>query len=235
MTKQLNSDLGTVAVIGGTGKEGSGLALRWAAAGLDVIIGSREREKGERVASELNQRLGRNCIRGTDNLSATRAGQVVVLSVPYAAHRAILKQIKPALAGKVLIDVTVPLRPPKVSQAYVPEEGPAAVQAQALLGNDVQVVAAFQNVSATHLAHPGRPIDCDVLVCGDKAEAREVAIRLAEAAGMRGIHAGALVNAVAVESLTPVLIAINRYYKIKNAGIRVTGLPKEGRDADNRP
>ena len=225
MNDNTGRELGPIAVIGGTGKEGSGLALRWAAAGLDVIIGSRQREKGERVAAELNAQLGREALRGTDNLGATQAGDVVVLSVPYAAHRATLEQIQAGTAGKVLVDVTVPLLPPKVSRAYVPEEGPASLQAQAFLGEDVQVVAAFQNVSAVHLAHRDEPVDCDVLVCGDKAEAREVAIQLAKAAGMRGIHAGVLANAVAVESLTPVLIAINRRYKIKNAGIRITGLP----------
>jgi NADPH-dependent F420 reductase len=218
--------LGTIAVIGGTGKEGSGLALRWAAAGLDVILGSRQHEKGARVADELNQRLGREAIRGTDNLSAAKAGQVVVLSVPYAAHRDTLEQIAPGMAGKVLVDVTVPLNPPKVSQAYVPPEGPAAVQSQSFLGEDVQVVAAFQNVSAVHLADAHHAVDCDVLVCGDSAEAREVAVQLSEAAGMRGVHAGALANAVAVESLTPLLIAINRRYKVNNAGIRITGLPE---------
>jgi NADPH-dependent F420 reductase len=217
---------GTIAVIGGTGKEGSGLALRWAAAGLDVIIGSRQREKGERVAAELNERLGQDGIRGMDNLSAAEAGQVVVLSVPYAAHRDTLEQIAPGMAGKVLIDVTVPLNPPKVSQAYVPPEGPAAVQSQRFLGEDVQVVAAFQNVSAVHLADAHHAVDCDVLVCGDSAEAREVAVHLAEIAGMRGVHAGALANAVAVESLTPLLIAVNRRYKINNAGIRITGMPE---------
>jgi hypothetical protein len=218
--------LGTIAVIGGTGKEGSGLALRWAAAGLDVIIGSRQREKGERVAAELNERLGRDAIRGADNLAAAEAGQVVVLSVPYAAHQDTLEQIAAGMAGKVLVDVTVPLLPPKVSQAYVPPEGPAAVQSQQYLGEDVQVVAAFQNVSAIHLAEDDHAVDCDVLVCGDSPEAREMAVQLAEAAGMRGVHAGALANAVAVESLTPLLIAINRRYKINNAGIRITGLPE---------
>ena len=226
-TDLLPGNLGTVAVIGGTGAEGSGLALRWAAAGLDVIIGSRQREKGERVATELSEALGRNAIRGMDNLGAAQAGDVVVLSVPYAAHRATLEQIKPGVAGKVLIDVTVPLKPPKVSRVYVPEEGAASVQAQAFLGEDVQVVAAFQNVSAVHLAHGGDPIDCDVLICGDTPAAREVAVDLARAAGLRGIHAGALANAVAIESLTAVLIAINRRYKIRNAGIRITGLPEQ--------
>lgn len=224
-TNQGAAGLGTVAVIGGTGKEGSGLALRWAAAGLDVILGSRMAEKGERVAAELNALLGREAIRGTDNLGAAQAAVVVVLSVPYAAHQDTLEQIKPGLDGKVLIDVTVPLLPPKVSQVYLPTEGAASVQAQRFLGEAVQVVAAFQNVSASHLAHHDDPIDCDVLVCGDKAEARQVAVRLAEAAGMRGVHAGGLLNASAVESLTPVLIAINRAYKINNAGIKITGLP----------
>lgn len=213
-----------IAIIGGTGKEGSGLAVRWARAGYEVIIGSRQAEKGERVAAELSHRAGRP-IRGTDNVTAAREGDVVVVTVPYSAHKDILAQIREAVEGKVVIDVTVPLNPKNVTVVYIPPGGSATQEAQAFLGPNVRVVAAFQNIAAAHLADPDHPIDCDVLVCGDDPEAKQVAIRLAEAAGMRALDAGPLANAVVVEGLTPVLIGINKRYKARGAGIRITGLP----------
>ena len=215
-----------IAVIGGTGKEGSGLAVRWARVGYEVIIGSRSAEKGERVAAELSRRAGRT-IRGTDNVTAAREGDVVVLTVPYSAHKDILAQIKEAVQGKVLIDVTVPLNPADVTVVHIPPGRSATQEAQTFLGSGVKVVAAFQNISAAHLKDPEHPIDCDVLVCGDDPSAKAVAIRLAEAAGMRGLDAGPLANAIVVEGLTPVLIGINKRYKARGAGIRITGLPGE--------
>ncbi len=213
-----------IAVIGGTGKEGSGLAMRWARAGYEVIIGSRSAEKGARVAAELNARAGVTNISGTDNASAAAAADVVVLTVPYSAHKDTLAQIRDAVQGKVLVDVTVPLKPPKVTVVHIPEGGSATQEAQAFLGEGVKVVCAFQNISAEHLKDPEHGIDCDVLICGDDKEAKQVAIRLAEAAGMRGIDAGPLANAVVVEGLTPVLIGINKRYKAHGAGIRITGI-----------
>ncbi len=215
-----------IAVIGGTGKEGSGLAMRWARAGYEVIIGSRRAEKGARVAEELNRRAGVTTIRGTDNICAAREGDVIVLSVPYSAHVDTLAQIKEAVQGKVLIDVTVPLKPPKVTVVHIPEGGSATQEAQDYLGEGVRVVAAFQNIAAAHLADPEHEIDCDVLVCGDDQEAKAIAIELAQAAGMRGLDAGPLANAVVVEGLTPILIGINKRYKARGAGIRITGLPE---------
>jgi NADPH-dependent F420 reductase len=215
----------TIAVIGGTGREGPGLALRWAKSGrYQVIIGSRQQEKAERVAAELNARLGRNLIRGMVNPDAAAAADMVVLTVPYSAHVPILESIRAGLRGKILVDVTVPLQPPKVSQVYIPPGGSAAAEAQALLGSDVRVVAAFQNVGAAHLQDPDHPIESDVLVCGDDKEAKAEVITLAEAAGMRGLDAGPLQNAVVVEGLTAVLIGINIRYKAKGAGIRITGI-----------
>ncbi len=215
----------TVAVIGGTGNEGPGLALRWAKSGqYHVIIGSREQEKAERVAAELNARLGRDLIRGMVNPNAAAAADLAVLTVPYSAHLSTLESVQAGLTGKILIDVTVPLQPPKVSHVYIPPAGSATAEAQALLGNEVRVVAAFQNVGAAHLDDPDRPIDCDVLVCGDDKEAKAEAIALAEAAGMRGLDAGPLQNAVVVEGLTAMLIGINIRYKVKGSGIRITGL-----------
>lgn len=213
-----------IAVIGGTGKEGSGLSLRWARAGLDVIIGSRQLEKAQRVAGELNETLGQTLIRGLANRDAAQAGEVVVLSVPYAAHRAILEDIRPALTGKVLIDVTVPIDPKNPARVRLLEAGSAAVEAQQFLGDQVTVVAAFQNIAASHLQDLDHEIDSDVLVCGNDTVAKEQVIRLAAKAGMRALDAGPLINASAVEGMTSVLIALNKRYKSKNAGIRITGL-----------
>jgi len=214
----------TVAIIGGTGKEGSGLALRWAKAGLNVVIGSRQLEKAQRVAQELSTKLEGWAIRGLENRAAAEAGDVVVLSVPYAAHRTILSDIRPALDGKVLIDVTNQVNPRKPNLDWLCNGGAAAVQAQAFLGPEVRVVAAFQNIAAPHLRDPEHPIDSDVLVCGDDAEAKAVAIELAQKAGMRAYDAGPLENAAVVEGLTVVLIAMNKRYQVKGAGIRVTGI-----------
>lgn len=214
----------TVAVIGGTGKEGSGLALRWANSGYRVIIGSRDAAKAEASAAELNEMLGGDYIIGMDNLAATEASELIVLSVPYGVQKPTIESILPALKGKIMVDVTVPLAPPAVRTVNVPEGYAAGLEAQAFLGDDVKVVSAFQNVSAVHLKNLDHAVDCDVLVCGDDDDAKTQAIRLVEAAGMRGVDAGPLANAVAAEALTPVLLYINKRYGVKGSGIRITGL-----------
>ena len=219
----------TIAVLGGTGNEGPGLALRWAAAGHRVIIGSRKAEKALRVAAELNEKLGDppegGCaIEGMANPDAAEACEVGVLTVPYSAQNALLAALREPLQGKVLINVNVALKPPKVARVFIPPEGSASEQAQAVLGDDVTVVAAFQNVSASELEDANGMVDCDVLVCGNKKAAKRVAIELVEDIGTRGIDAGPLVNAKAIEAMTSVLIGINIRYKIHGAGIRITGL-----------
>lgn len=218
----------TIAVLGGTGKEGSGLALRWAQCGYDVIIGSRSEEKAIRRASELLSNIPEmdlnGNLRGMANLDAATCAENAILTVPYSAHRATLIGLAEALRGKILVDVTVPLQPPKVRMVQLPPGQAAALEAQTLLGKEVRVVAAFQNVSSEELGDTGHSVDCDVLVCGDNPQARVFAIELATAAGMRGIDAGVLSNAIAVESLTPILLHINRHYKIRGAGIRITGI-----------
>ena len=215
----------TVAVLGGTGNEGPGLALRWAKSGqYNVIIGSRQAEKGERVAAELNESLGEALIQGMNNENAAKAAELCVLTVPYAAQGPTLTALKDILQGKILVDVTVPLKPPKVARVNVPAGGSAGLEAQAILGDGVQVVSAFQNVGAAHLAEDENHIDCDVLVCGDNKAAKAEAIALAEAAGMRGIDAGPLQNGVVVEGLTSILIGINIRHKVKGAGIKITGI-----------
>jgi NADPH-dependent F420 reductase len=214
-----------LAVLGGTGAQGSGLALRWARAGHHVTIGSRDPEKAKRVAEELNGQLGRSAILGASYLGAAQQAEVVVLTVPYAAQHATAMEVRDAVTGKVLIDVTVPLVPPKVSTVQLPLEGSAVKALQQKLGPSVRIVSAFQNISAQHLADLDHDVDCDVLICGDDDAACEVAVRLATDAGTRGWRAGPLANSVVAEALTSALIAINRRYKIPGAGIRITGEP----------
>lgn len=215
----------TIAVLGGTGKEGSGLACRWALSGYKVIIGSRDAERAANRAAELNDMLGGEYLTGMSNNEAAQAASLIVLSVPYGAHRSTLEGVAPYLDGKILVDITVPASdPPNITSVYLPEGGAAALEAQYYVGENVKVIAAFQNVSASKLKDPHATIDCDVLVCGNDAEAKADVIKLVEAAGMRGIDAGSLANAVAAEALTAVLIHINKTYKVKGAGIRITGL-----------
>jgi NADPH-dependent F420 reductase len=220
-----------IAVLGGTGKEGSGLAFRWANAGHHIVIGSRMRERAQEAAAAINARISIERAEGASNLAAAQRGDIVVLTVPYAAQLATLEEVRTALAGKILIDVTVPLAPPQVGRVQLPDGGSAVVKAQAMLGPGVRVVSAFQNVSAELLGELGQAVDCDVLVCGDDRDARAQVIALAQDAGMRAFHAGPLANSVVAEALTSVLITINRQYKVKHSGIAITGLPVEAPDA----
>jgi 8-hydroxy-5-deazaflavin:NADPH oxidoreductase len=217
----------TIAIVGGTGAEGSGLAIRCARAGHRVILGSRNAEKAAKVCAELNASAGDHPVSHLDNRSAAAAAEMVVLTVPYGAQRSTIEEIRDALAGKILVDATVPLMPPKVSRVQLPPEGSAVAAAQKLLGETVRVVSAFQNVSAHTLRDPERVVDCDVLVCGDDAAAREEVIQLARDIGLRAYHAGPICNSAAAEALTSILIAINIRYKVPGAGIRLTGLPAE--------
>lgn len=218
----------TLAVLGGTGKEGPGLAYRWARAGYHVLIGSRTLEKAEAAAAALNQRLGEDVVHGLTNEDAARQCNIAVLTVPYSAQQVTLEPLRPALAGKVLVNVSVPLGA-DIGRVSMPPAGSACQEAQDILGVDVQVVAAFQNISSVHLADD-HPIPCDVLVCGDSPAAREQVLQLVAAAGLTGWDAGPLQNAAVVEGLTSLLLGINRRYKIRGAGIRITGEPKARRD-----
>jgi len=214
----------TIAVIGGTGNQGPGLALRWAKSGYQVIIGSRQAEKAASVADDLNQRLGQNIIQGLSNEAAVQAADICVLTVPYKAQEPTLTSLREALQGKILVNVSVPLQPPKVSRVHLPAGRSAGEEAQATLGDGVRVVTAFQNVGAGHLAEDEGKIEVDILICGNDKEAKAETIALAEAAGMRGFDAGPLQNSVAVEALTPVLIGINIRHKVKATGIKITGI-----------
>ncbi len=218
-----------IAVLGGTGAEGSGLALRLAAAGHHVTIGSRNSAKAAATASELSTMIGGAAIGSADNACAASEAEIVFLAVPYAAERSTVKEVLPNLQGKILVDATAPLVPPKVSRVQLPEGSSAVAAIQTLVGDKVRVVSAFQNVSAHHLKKLDHKVDCDVLVCGDDMAACDIVIGLIEDIGLRGIYAGPICNSAAAEALTSVLIAINRRYKVPASGIRITGLPKPSR------
>ncbi|WP_373097339.1 NADPH-dependent F420 reductase [Zhongshania sp.] len=216
-----------IAVLGGTGNLGGGLAGRWLQAGYRVVIGSRTAEKAQQAATELSAMLNARGVdninvEAADNRAAAASADIVVLTVPFAHHASTLNDVRDVVQGKILIDVTVPLVPPKVARVQLPEEGSAGQIAQKILGEGVSVVSAFQNVAAVHL-QDGSDLECDVLVCGDSKEARAVVIELVEAAGLRGFHAGSIANAAAVEAMTSLLIFINKQYKC-HSGIKLTGL-----------
>lgn len=216
-----------IALIGGTGALGSALAARWARAGYPIIIGSRDPAKAETAARAIAVSEHAPPARGLGEAEAAAAADVIVLAVPFAGHRAALAAIRGNCAGKIVIDAVVPLVPPKIGTAQIPAEGGAALAARASLGEEAMVVSALHNISARRLAR-GAPIDCDVLVFGDKRAAREVAIALIKAAGLRALHGGPLANSIAAEALTSVLITINRLYKVEDSGIRITGLGDHG-------
>lgn len=214
----------TLGIIGGTGREGRGLGYRWAKAGHRVLIGSRNAEKAVEAVIGLQELLGGTGeLVGLSNEEAVRQCDIAVITVPFAAHKDTLLDLKDALQGKLLIDVCVPLVPPKVMRVQMPEEGSAAQQAKAILGENVQVVAAFQTISFEHLLS-GEEIDCDVLVCGGDKEARQIVIGLAGDIGLQAWDAGVIQNAVVVEGLTSVLIGLNIQHKVPSSGIRLTGI-----------
>lgn len=216
----------TIAILGGTGQEGGGLGLRWAKAGHSVILGSRNAEKAATAADAMNRTLGGRNVRGASNKHAAGAANIIVLTVPHSAQRATVEEVREALTGKILVDATVPLVPPKVARVQLPAEGSAVAAIQKLLGEGVRVVSAFQNVSAHHLKDLDHDVECDVLVCGDDVAARQTVIGLAADIGLRGLHAGPIVNSAAAEALTSILIAINMRYKVPAAGIRITVVPE---------
>lgn len=214
-----------IAVLGGTGDLGGGLAWQLVNAGYPVIIGSRGLEKAENAARALAERAGGKVdVTGLANPDAAAAADLVILTVPFASQMPILEAVRDASQGKIFVDATVPLVPPKVMRVQLPEGGSAARRAQEFLGADVRVVSAFQNVAAAHLnADDAHLDDCDVLVSGNDKDAREVVVQLAEELGMKAWHAGPIDNSVVAESLTSVLIFMNKRYKLPGAGIKITG------------
>jgi 8-hydroxy-5-deazaflavin:NADPH oxidoreductase len=213
-----------IAIVGGTGREGRGLAMRWARAGHQVWIGSREPERARERARELVAE-GYGPVQGGDNLWAAEQAEVVLVSVPYAAHADTLRGLRPIVQGRIVIDITVPLAPPKVSQVHLPIGQAAALEAQAILGPDVRLVATLHHVSSSQLGDPDCKLEADTLVCSDDPGARAIAIGLVNDLGLRGLDAGPLRNAIALESLTPVLLHLNKHYKgMGAAGVRFVGL-----------
>jgi NADPH-dependent F420 reductase len=220
----MDDNLPAIAIIGGTGNLGTGLAFQLARKGYPVVIGSREADKAVTAAQEISARLGVE-LQGLENTAAAAAGEIVILTVPFAHHKSALESVREAVQGKIFVDTTVPLVPPKVMRVQIPPEGAAAVQAQELLGKNVRVVSAFQNVAATHWQEDGGETQWDILVCGNDPQARAVIVELITNMGLRAWHAGPIDNSIAAESLSSVLIFMNRFYKIDGAGLRIMGEP----------
>ena len=221
-----NLELPTLAIIGGTGALGQGIALRAAVAGYRIIIGSRTLEKAQIAAKTIASETNSKFISGESIGNATKAADMIIISVPYSAHADTIGQIKAHVSGKIVVDTTVPLNPPKIMRVQIPAEGTAAKQTQRLLGGMANVVAAFHSVAAAKLSQLDKDVDCDILVFGDKLEAREAVAKLIVNMGLKPWHAGSLDNAIIGEALTSTLIFINKKYKIAGAGIRITGQPQ---------
>ena len=229
------SDLGkTIAIIGGTGALGSALAFRWGQFGYKIILGSRNEEKAKLSASKLNNLLGKESAKGLSNRDAANAAEIIVLTVPFSNHNAIVDEIMEVAQGKIVVDTTVPLVPPIVSRVQLPEGGSVARMTQEKLGENVRVVSAFQTIAAAELAkgtssarlsggNGHSSLENEVLVCGNNVEARSCVISLVGAAGLKGWHAGPIDNSVVSESLTPVLIFLNKRYQMNGSGIRIVG------------
>ncbi len=212
----------TIAILGGTGDLGTGLAIRWSKAGHRIIIGSRTLEKAQRAVAALKKISPDTPADAMENSDAAAAGDIVVLTVPAEHQLSTLESVRTGLIGKILIDVTVPLIPPRVGTVQLPSEGSAGKRAQNLLGEEVMVVTAFQNIAA-HLLQEEVDIQCDVLVAGNKKAARDKVIELAEQAGMTAWHAGPIENSAAAEALTSILIQINRRHDISHSGLKIIG------------
>ncbi len=215
-----------IAILGGTGEQGPGLALRLAIAGEEVIIGSRSKERAEAAAAELNKELGGTRIKGLENPQAAAAAEIVMMTVPYSAHLSTLETVKAAVQSKIFVDVSVPLDPENPRRMKMPPAGSATEEAQEFLGPNTKVVAAFQNVAAHLLRDAQHSIDCDILVCGNDAEAKKTVLGLITKMGMQGYDVGTVDSARVVEALTSILIRLNIRHKVKGAGIRLTGLPR---------
>jgi hypothetical protein len=217
-----------IGIVGGTGKEGKGLAYRWVQAGHRVIIGSRQWEKAQRAVEELSELLGgeTELLQGMENRDAVVACEIAVITVPYAAHKPTLEDLKDALDGKIVVDVVVPIVPPKVTKVQMPEAGSVAQEAQAILGENCRVVDAFQNISHERLMQE-KEVDCDVLVCGKGKAARDVVLGLVADTGLQGWDAGPIENAVVVEGMTSILIGLNIQHRVHASGIRITGIPEQ--------
>jgi len=211
-------------VVGGTGALGGGLVLRLARAGFNVSVGSRDAGRAAEAAAHVAEVTGSGRISGADNVSSARDADIVFVAVPFASQRATLGDIAPFVKGKIVVDTTVPLVPPKVARVQMPEEGSAAAIAAQILGEDVHLLSGFHNVSAHKLSGEGET-GCDVLIFGDNIAARDQIVEITNQLGVRALHGGPLANSVAAEAMTSLLISINKRYKVKDgAGIMITGV-----------
>jgi NADPH-dependent F420 reductase len=213
----------TIAILGGTGKEGAGLAARWALAGHEIIVGSREPTRAQARAAELRARTAGAAIRGASNAEAAREGEMVVVALPAPGLTTTLPALRDACRGKVVVSTVVALDFTGPRLFTPPAAGSSAEEAQALLP-EARVVAAFHHIAAHELEATDQPIDCDLLLCGDDEEAKRTVAALGASMGLRPIDVGPLSNAGPLEGITAVLVAINRRYRRKGAGIRITGL-----------
>ena len=220
----MSEDKQRIAVLGGTGDLGWGLALQLAKAGYPVTIGSRKNEKAQTAVQALLAEAPDVNADGAANPDAAARADIVIMTVPFASQQPTLESIREQVQGKIFVDATVPLIPPKVMRVQLPESGSAAKHSQEFLGDDVRVVSAFQNIAAVHLREGKQDDeDCDVLVCGNDPDAREQVVQLAEDIGLKAWHAGAIDNSAVAEGLTSILIFLNKKYKLDGAGIRITG------------
>ena len=214
-----------IGIVGGTGKEGVGLGLRWAQAGHDVIIGSRDPERARAKAAELGAVAPGRRIEGMSNRDAAAAAEVVVLTVPATGLPATLPELREACRGKIVVSTVVPLTFGGPRLFTPPSTGSAAEEAQEILGPEARVVAAFHHIAAHELSAGDHPIECDLLICGGDASGKQLVADLGHSMGLRPVDVGALTNAGPVEGITAILATVNRRYKLKNSGIKITGLP----------
>lgn len=227
MSDTETTNIGKIAILGGTGNEGKGLAYRWAKSGLEIAIGSRQAEKAQAAAELVNEKLGEvgRKVLAMENPQACAWCELAVLTVPFSAHIPMLEAVKDSLQGKILIDVTVPLVPPKVTRVQMPSAGSAAQEAQDFLGENVKVACAFQNISYERLWND-EEVGCDVIVCGTGKDTRATVIDLVRKAGMVGWDGGVIENSVVVEGLTSILIGLNKQFEGRTAGIQIIGVPR---------
>jgi NADPH-dependent F420 reductase len=214
-----------IGILGGTGKEGAGLAVRWAQAGHEIVIGSRDAERARAKAAELARLVPGARIQGLGNREAAAAAEIVVVALPANGLAATLPEVRDACRGKVVVSTVVPLTFGGPRLFTPPPQGSAAEEAQELLGAEARVVASFHHIAAHELSATEHDIECDLLLCGGDVEAKKRVAELGASMGLRAIDVGPLTNAGSLEAITAVLASINRRYKLKNSGIKITGLP----------
>jgi 8-hydroxy-5-deazaflavin:NADPH oxidoreductase len=213
-----------IAIVGGTGKEGAGLGARWALVGHDIIIGSRDAERAKTKAAQLRERTGKIAIVGESNREAAELGDLVIVTVPANGLAATLPELREPCRGKVVVSTVVPLTFGGGRLFTPPPAGSSAEEAQAILGEGVKVVAAFHHIAAHELAETDHSIECDLLICGGDADAKRLVTELGTSLGLRVLDVGPLTNAGPLEGITAVLATINRRYKLKGSGIKITGV-----------